>query len=378
MWIGRLVFFTILFFGTWVVLRELWPSFASWRRAVAFAAVSGAVSSLWFVDSVRFVAAVWMVATLMVFVGGGAFVLVRQAVWRVAEWRATPESIDASRRRLLTNAGRAVPVAALATSSVGVAEGLTSFTVKREEIRVKGLAPGLDGFRIGQITDVHVGAFVDPSYVVRAVDAMNREGVDLQVMTGDLIDDMTQVDATMDALARTEARHGLFAVMGNHEYFRGAREVLAGYERVAKRGGRVRLLVDENAVVDHAGTPLRIVGVDFPMGLPGQRDALMRTSAESAFRGCAADETILCLSHHPDFFPHAAERGAALTLAGHTHGGQLALGPFALGSLVFRYALGRYRQGDRHHLYVSGGTGHWLPFRVGVPAEVTVLTLRSA
>ena len=85
----------------------------------------------------------------------------------------------------------------------------------------------------------------------------------------------------------------------------------------------------------------------------------------------------IVLAHHPDFFPHAAKHGAALTLSGHTHGGQVGAFGRSLTGFGFKYPLGRYRLGDSH-LYVSGGTGHWFPFRLGVPREVTVLTLRRA
>ncbi len=136
-------------------------------------------------------------------------------------------------------------------------------------------------------------------------------------------------------------------------------------------------------LITHEGTPLRVVGVDYPMrrrsdaGNRRERQrAMMRASAEVAFQGCQSGETLLCLTHHPDFFPFAEERGAALTLAGHTHGGQVAfLGRSLL--QTYDHMFGLYKR-PRGQLYVSGGTGHWLPFRVGVPTEVTILTLRPA
>ncbi|MCY1030985.1 hypothetical protein OV207_05920 [Corallococcus sp. BB11-1] len=78
-----------------------------------------------------------------------------------------------------------------------------------------------------------------------------------------------------------------------------------------------------------------------------------------------------------NFFSYAAERVARLTLAGHTRGGQMAFLEAPLFSFAFKHMLGRYRFRDSR-IYVSGGTGHWLPFRIGVPPEVTLLTLRSA
>ncbi len=287
------------------------------------------------------------------------------------------DEVDAGRRRLVTGVGRALPLAAISTGGLGVASGLRPFVVRREEVRVPGLPAGLDGFRIGQLTDVHVGAFVTPEDLARAVKTLDAERVHLQVMTGDLIDDLEQLDGTMAALASNAAPHGMLAILGNHEHFRGVRRVLDGYERTPSE--RVRLLVDASHVVRHEGEAIRVVGVDYPlpMGLRARRDRAMTLSAERAFREVAGEPFTLCLSHHPDFFAHADRHGAHLTLSGHTHGGQVAFAGLSLFGFAFEHVLGRYRRGDRH-LYVSGGTGHWLPFRVGVPAEVTVLTLRRA
>jgi predicted MPP superfamily phosphohydrolase len=168
-------------------------------------------------------------------------------------------------------------------------------------------------------------------------------------------------------------------ILGNHDHWRGQDRILEGYESLAKREAPVRQLVDESLVIEHAGERLRVVGVDYPMGgrNPLMKAQRMRRSAEVAFQGTSPGETVLCLSHHPSFFPYAAERGAHLTLAGHTHGGQVALLGIPLFGFVFEYMLGRYKHKDSH-LYVSGGTGHWLPFRIGIPAEVTILTLRKA
>ena len=95
------------------------------------------------------------------------------------------------------------------------------FRLKNETVRLAGLPPGLDGFRIGQITDLHVGAFVTPADVKRAVSWLNDAGVDLQVMTGDLIDDFDGLDETFAALGSNKARHGIAGGAGNHEHWRG-------------------------------------------------------------------------------------------------------------------------------------------------------------
>jgi len=325
---------------------------------------------------------VWTITVLIVFLFGSPFVLVRW--WERRRASASQAGgvtgvVDLERRSVIMKVGQAVPFMAMGTSSAGVVSGVSGFEVHELEVRLRDLPSALEGFRIGQITDIHVGPFISPEYVRSAVEAMNSANVHLQVMTGDLIDDLEQLDETMAALGACKAPHGMLAILGNHEHWRGLDPILEGYESLAKRGAPIRLLVDESLVIEHGGERLRVVGVDYPMGgrNPLVKARRMRRSAEVAFQGISPGETVLCLSHHPDFFPYAAERGAHLTLAGHTHGGQVALLGIPLFGFVFEYMLGRYKHKDSH-LYVSGGTGHWLPFRIGVPAEVTILTLRKA
>ncbi|MFL5346037.1 MAG: metallophosphoesterase [Hyalangium sp.] len=397
MLIARLFFILVLNLLAYVVLRRLWPASASgWRRwtFIGLVALSllawglplalglGLHGQIPVVGApLKMFSAVWSVAVLMGVVFGAPFAISRW--WKGRRSGVAPGEamglVNLERRSLLVNAGRAVPLVAVGTATAGVASGSSGFVVREQEVRVRGLPAALEGFRIGQITDIHVGPFISPEYVRSAVQAMNDAGVHLQVMTGDLVDDLEQIDETMAALEACRAPHGMIAILGNHEHWRGLEPILAGYEALSKRGAPVRLLVDEALVLEHSGERLRVVGVDYPMGTrtPFARAERMRQSAEVAFQGVSPGETVLCLAHHPSFFPYAAERGACLTLSGHTHGGQVAVLGIPVFGFVFEFMLGRYRQKDSH-LYVSGGTGHWLPFRIGVPPEVTIVTLRTA
>ncbi|MBN1206645.1 MAG: metallophosphoesterase [Myxococcaceae bacterium] len=395
---GRLLFISLVNLLGYLVLKRLWPALASGWRRQAFLGLVLLSLLAWVLPVVlgfgshgqlpvvgaplRLFSIVWSIGVAIVVLGGAPFALVRW--WRqrraaAAPAGVAPDGVDLERRSLLVNAGRAVPFVAMGTSSAGVVNGISGFELREVEVPLRNLPAALDGFRIGQITDVHVGPFISADYLRAAVAAMNDAGVHLQVMTGDLIDDLEQLDEAMAALAACEAPHGMIAVLGNHEHWRGLEPILEGYEAIARRGGPVRLLVDASHVLEHAGQRLRVVGVDYPMSRsnPLARAQRMRHSAEVAFQGASPDELVLCLSHHPSFFPFAAERGAHLTLSGHTHGGQVALLGMPVFWFVFDFMLGRYRKQDSH-LYVSGGTGHWLPFRIGIPTEVTILTLRKA
>lgn len=386
---SRLVFFLVLCVGAWSVLAGFWPAMRTRRFILGWAAVCGLAVAAFALPMLmgRGISGEMPVlgtpaklfgVGMLAFVLGTTFVgvpmlLLRWVMTRLFSNDGEEAPANPSRRKLFDVAGRTVPMAAAVGSVGGVAGGVADFVVRREEIHLPDLPEALDGFRIGQLTDVHVGAFIEVSDVRRAVERLDAEGVDLQVVTGDLIDDLDELEGTMQALDAVKARHGTLAVLGNHEHWRGAKEIRDAFARCS----RVRLLDDASVVLDHQGAPLRVVGVDYPMRQWGPREEVMDRQEASAFAACQPGETTVCLSHHPDFFPRAAKRGAHLTLSGHTHGGQLAFLGMPVFRFAFRFMLGRYEQ-DGRHLYVSGGTGHWLPLRMGVPAEVTVLTLRRA
>lgn len=352
--------------------------YAPWLMARAHGALLGAVAT--------WLAGTWVFASLFALAVGLPLLLVKGAVrlWRrrTTRPRSSTAPRDESRREFIGNV--ALPAVALSLGGGGALGGVSSFVIKRVEIGIRNWPKALEGFRIGQITDTHVGDFVRPNVVARAVEALNDSDVHLQVMTGDLVDSLEHLESTFEALEHCRAPHGMLTVLGNHEKMHHRLEpTLAAYARRRSRG-IVRLLVDSSEVLRHNGAPLRIVGVDYPMHVNGnhflrrpQRLVLMQKSAQLAFaQESESRDAVLCLSHHPEFFPLAAERGAELTLSGHTHGGQIAVDGKSIFS-TYQYMLGHYQLGDSH-LYVSGGTGHWLPVRFGVPTEVTVITLRSA
>lgn len=306
-------------------------------------------------------------------------------LWRRIERRRSgsqDHAPDMGRRQFMVR--MVVPTTAMAMGGVGFVGSTGDFSVRREEVRLRGLPQELDGFRIGLITDPHVGNWVAPERVARAVDILNEARVHLQCMGGDLIDDLSLIEPTFTALERCRAPYGTLAVLGNHEKMgHQLTPILDAYEQ-RKAQGRIRLLVDSHLRIEHRGAALWIAGVDYPMHPggshrlpPDEHRAFIRASTDKAFHGISAGEPVLCLTHHPDFFRVAADRGAWLTLAGHTHGGQYALFGHPL-HRSFEFMRGRYRLGAAH-LYVSVGLGDWLPCRIGVPTEVAILTLtRSA
>jgi predicted MPP superfamily phosphohydrolase len=264
----------------------------------------------------------------------------------------------------------------------GITLALTStasFVVRQEEVRVPGLPAGLDGFRIANLGDVHIGRFIDAKELGRGVKSINDEKVDLLVVTGDLIDDVNQLEISMQTLERSNTPYKIVAILGNHEEMGDLPKILSKYDQ---HKARICLLVNESIAITHDGATLHIVGVDYPMNPKGghmlprpEQNAAMKAQADAAFAGLSKGEMILALSHHPAFFPFAAARGAQLTLASHTHGGQLRLFAHPLID-AYPYLQGLYRRRDSY-LDVSAGFGHWLPLRFGVSREIVIITLRT-
>lgn len=378
----------ITFFISWVLLMKR----MSKRRAMLFWSVAVVANAAWWllssdsealVSIARPAAVIWGIMVLVAVIIGlpliltkGLFFLIRRACF---QFENKEKTVASGRRRFLTSGVLFATSAGISTT--GTLQSMSPFEVHHEEVSISGLPKELDGFRIGHMTDVHVGNFIDPQDLAAAVQALNKEKVDLQVMTGDLIDNVKHIKQTFDALEQCDAQHGMVAILGNHEKWLCLNEVLEEYQQRSRRGV-LRLLNDESSLLRHRGVSLRIVGVEYPMEQGGshslplaQREDYMKKSAKKAFAEVQKEEMIICLSHHPDFFSFSAANGAKLTLAGHTHGGQVALFGRSLLS-NFEHMLGWYQKGDAH-LYVSGGLGHWLPFRIGVPASVAVITLRT-
>lgn len=263
-------------------------------------------------------------------------------------------------------------------AGIAVSFGTIGGPVVREEVvQVSGLPEGLDGLRIANIGDVHVGPFIKPADLATAVDLVNARKVDLLAITGDLIDDLDQLEPTLDALERSEALPVL-SILGNHDKYPNEATVVAALKR---RNPRIEVLINNSILIHPHGVPLRVAGVDYPLAADGrhmlprdEQDAAMRRFAQLAFAQSTPGESLVVLSHHPEFFPIAARHGAMLTLSSHTHGGQVRL----LGRPVivaYDYMHGIYREGDAY-LDVNSGLGHWLPLRIGVPREISIVTLR--
>jgi hypothetical protein len=261
-------------------------------------------------------------------------------------------------------------VAAVGLVVDGYLRGYRRLGVTRLAVTLPGLPAALDGFRLVHLSDFHVGPIAHPGVLREALDRAVEEDPDLIVVTGDVVDTPTaDLDRWLPELARLRARHGVVAILGNHD-----REV--GLDRVAHAlRAALGWTVLRDQVHRVAGA-LWIAGLEY-RSTPHEGDAVASVAA-----AIPPDAPAVLLAHHPNAFAAARVAGFPLTLAGHTHGGQIAL-PFAprmnpARALMTPYDAGTWAE-DGCVLHVNRGLGtSGQRVRIGVPREVTVITLGAA
>ncbi len=280
--------------------------------------------------------------------------------------------------RLLRLGGWATPgivryaaaIAAMLLSALGVYQATRVPTLKDVEIAIPGLPPQFDGYRLLQLTDLHISRLFPKEWTHAVVERSNALGVDLVVVTGDLIDGSLEARrADVEPLRDLHARDGVWVIPGNHEYFFGYEAWMRHYADMG-----LRVLDNDHVVLKRGGGELVLAGLT-DLSAPRSRHPAPDLSA--ALADAPSDAPIVLLDHQPRNAAQAAARGVALQLSGHTHGGMI----LGLDRLVARsnsgFVSGRYMVGGMT-LYVNNGTALWPGFalRLGRPSELTRITLR--
>jgi predicted MPP superfamily phosphohydrolase len=255
--------------------------------------------------------------------------------------------------------------------------GTRRLVVRRLELALEALPPGLEGLRIVQLADLHVGPHTSRRHLERIARAVRAAEPDLIALTGDQVDDYARdMEVYAAALGHLTAPLGVFAIPGNHD-------IIAGWDAVRRATERlgIRVLVNEALPVARDGARLWIAGTGDPAGRYWRRDggAAAAPDVERTLAAVPPGEPTLALAHNPALWPALAERGVALTLSGHTHYGQLAIPRigWSVASIFLEHAMGLHRRGGSV-LYISPGTNFWgIPFRIGALPEVTVVTLAA-
>ncbi|MCB2203298.1 metallophosphoesterase [bacterium] len=285
-----------------------------------------------------------------------------------SEQQSTP---DPGRRRILTTSAAAFPLLAITAGGSGVANAYRDPRTPEIPLHFPQLPPELENMRILHISDVHIGYFIGFDDLERIIELASAQKPDLVLITGDFSDDAATYLDALRLAGEIPNRYGIYASIGNHEYFRGIRSIFRSYER-----GPIPLLLDSGTRVDVNGASLYLAGADDPRSIRNNPEHFYEQTIDRAMRDAPSDAFSILMSHRPTGFDRAAQSGIPLTLAGHTHGGQIG---FNGRSLLYalnpeKYMWGLYEKGDSK-LYVSAGAGHWFPYRLGCPTELPVYRL---
>lgn len=263
----------------------------------------------------------------------------------------------------------------------GFIEGWKRLELKHITFTSPDLPPYFDGYRLVQITDCHLGSFPPGNdFVQKVVDATNNEEPDMILFTGDLVNNQaSEVEPYLDTLRQLHASDGIYSIWGNHDYceygnnhsigaLKRNRRMLYGYQESLGW----HQLMNEHHVVSHGMASIAVIGVENP----GQPPFTNRSNLKKAMKGLNPDMFKILLSHDPHHWRReVVGKKIQLTLAGHTHAGQLKIGKWTPARMAFKEWGGAYRIGEQM-LYVSSGIGGSFPFRLGAWPELTVITLK--
>jgi hypothetical protein len=310
--------------------------------------------------------------------------LARAARWlyrRVAQaGRALPlpNPVSLARRRFLERTAVAMTTAPFVAGAYGMFYERLNLEISHRRIKIPRLPRAFEGFRIAQLSDIHIGAFMPADEIRRYVGIANGLKAEMVALTGDFVtwDPSTQF-AVVDVLAGIKAPFGVYGCLGNHEIYANAEDSIT--RLFALRG--VRILRGEAALITSGNEAINLLGVDYQsrtrMGPRNQR--LVREYLLGVDQLMVPGTANILLSHNPNTFDRAAEYGIDLSLAGHTHGGQVTLEFISPGlspsRLITSYVRGWFEK-PGGQLYVNRGIGTiGVPIRFDAPPEITVYEL---
>jgi predicted MPP superfamily phosphohydrolase len=374
-----------------------------WRRLATFVVLTlllSLIGAMFLRRLLPFEATRWVMTPIYLWMGMMFYVfllllsgdLLRLGV-RVSSWIASREAPDPQRRLFLSRllGGAAVAGAtAIATLSTRRALALSRVVVEKVEVPLARLPRALDGFRIAQLSDLHIGPTLGKEWLEGIVARTNALGADAIVITGDLVDgSVKQLREDIAPLTKLKAREGVYLCTGNHEYYSGAVEWCAEFSRMGLkvlRNERVAIGRDvRDSERDASRAASRAASARVTFDLAGIDDYNARAEGEAghgpdlnkALAGRDAERELVLLAHQPRHIHEAAAAKVGLQLSGHTHGGQLWPWHYLV-KLQQPYLSGLVdHQGSK--LYISQGTGFWgPPLRLGSHAEISLITLRAS
>ena len=280
--------------------------------------------------------------------------------------RKRPE-FQPARRIFLQTAAAGLAIAPMAVAGFGILER-GRLQLSEVKIPIPNLPKDLDGLRIVQVTDIHLSPFLSERELARAVDMANETRAHIGLVTGDLISRSGDpLEACLRQLSRLRAEAGMLGCLGNHEVYTGTEDYVTAQGR---RIG-IEFLRGQARPLRFGAATINFAGVDY--------QKFQSHYLAGAERLIAPGAVNILLSHNPDVFPVAASKGYDLTIAGHTHGGQVDVEilhqHFNVARYFTPYVLGLYREGASS-VYVSSGIGTiGVPIRLGAPPEISLIHL---
>jgi uncharacterized protein len=265
--------------------------------------------------------------------------------------------------------GAAVLAISACVTLVGLWNARRSAAVVAVDVPIANLPAALQGFRIAQISDIHVGPTIKRGYVSAIVRSVNRLQADMVAVTGDLVDGtVADLASHVAPLADLSSTHGTYFVTGNHEYYSGAHAWITELRRLG-----LTVLMNQHVVLQHGAAELLVAGVADHGA--HHFDAQHRSDPQAALLGAPPAATVrVLLAHQPRSADAAEKAGFDLQLSGHTHGGQFwPWNHFVRLQQPFTAGLHKWK---KLWVYTSRGTGYWgPPKRLGAPSEITHLRL---
>jgi uncharacterized protein len=289
-----------------------------------------------------------------------------------------PETVQPSRRNFLLQATTAVGVVPFVGSFYGLMVERTDVETTHYRVPFDRLPRGFHGFRIAQISDLHIGPFMSAAEIRRVAEMANRLKPDLILVTGDYVTwDASTQGAVVDALSVLRAPYGVIGTLGNHEKWTHTEDSIT---RLFRAQGTT-ILRQQNTTLRAGGDELNLIGVDYESRRHmGRHDESVVRQYLTAIEPLVRHDTVnVLMSHNPNTFDRAAALGIDLSLAGHTHGGQVTMEfispDISPSRFVTAYVVGWFeRPGGK--LYVNRGIGTiGVPIRIGAPPEITVYEL---
>jgi predicted MPP superfamily phosphohydrolase len=323
----------------------------------------------------------WVASSLVAFLVVLLFAIPRALVRGVqriqARGRAPERDLASPARRVFLERTAAVASAApFVAGAYGLLYGRLNLETTIQNIHLPRLPHAFDGFRICQLSDIHIGPFMPANEIRKYVAIANAQKAEMIVVTGDFVTfDPRTKEAVVEALSGLRAPFGVYGCLGNHDSWAGVEDTIT--ELLGRAG--IRILRGVNLPIATQGESFNLIGVDFQSPRRFGPSAAVKNLLGNIESKIDRDRVNILLSHNPDTFDRAAELGIELSLAGHTHGGQVALEfispEIAPSRLVTPYVAGWFRKGDSQ-LYVNRGIGTiFVPIRLGAPPEITTYRL---